>query len=917
MHLFDKEKSVRYIEALFESTVEGVFIVDKEGRILRCNATFEKLLGYEHDGLTGVNFSELVYKSDKVEKTSALIKQIKTYHFNRAAESPLAMELFDKKERAVPVRLRAMLVKDKEGDIEEAIGIVEDLRKGEKVIELKVQETEETLRNVLTNSGDAIIVCNEQGCVSIVNEAVLRMLGYEEAELLGKHIFEFSPGEGCFTSTTGEQITLTEEYYKYNAEIANELFEKGRVTHYETYQIRKDGIIVPIEATISLLKDHRRELRGSIALCRDITDRRRAEKKIRETREFLENIFKTSLDGIIVTDNYGFITMVNEAIERMLGYLEHELRGKRPKEFFIKGKEDEGRSKELFTTLMEEGAVTDFRCTFLRSDGHPIDVEMNIVLLKDKKGDITGSLTSVRDITERKNTEEVLKLSEEKYRSIFENANDAIYSTNEEGIILSFNRKAEEIFGYAANEIVGKSFMIMLPLSERERHRTWLEQYEETNNFISREPLEGRSLKKNGQEILMEATYSVIEVGGTKIIYCIIRDVTERKDMETKLLHAEKLKSLGELAGGVAHDFNNRLAAILGRTQLLKMTLIPLPGILEKEKSVIELKEGLEVIERAAWDGAETVRRIQEFARRKEDGDYLTSLDVNHIVEHALEATRTRWKDEAESRGIVVTIQRFLTPLPPVAGSASELGEVFINLINNALDAMPQGGQLILKTFREGGNVKIEVEDNGVGIPRALRERIFDPFLTTKGPQSSGLGLSVSYGIINRHRGTITVHSIEGQGTTFTIILPSDEGTGKKEKVMPPSTKRKKARILVIDDERDLRKLLSDILTKYGHEVDIAADGIEGIELFEEKEFDLVFTDLGMPVMSGWQVAEKVKSINEKVPVVLITGWNIRMDESEIKGKGVDLVIQKPFAIDQMLRLVEEGMILRERFKAS
>jgi nitrogen-specific signal transduction histidine kinase/CheY-like chemotaxis protein len=396
-----------------------------------------------------------------------------------------------------------------------------------------------------------------------------------------------------------------------------------------------------------------------------------------------------------------------------------------------------------------------------------------------------------------------------------------------------------------------------------------------------------------------------------------MRDITERKKMEEKLIQSEKLSALGELAGGVAHDFNNMLAAILGRVQLLRMHNSPLPGVREKRKSVRELQKGLEIIEKAAMDGAETVRRIQEFSRRRSDDKDFTQVDVNELINSALEFTRMRWKNAAESKGIKIVVEKDFSPIPPTIGSGAELREVFTNLLNNALDAMPHGGRITFKTIKEDNYICVAVKDTGSGIPKAVREKIFDPFFTTRGPQSTGLGLSVSYGIISRHRGTITVDSMEGEGTTFTIKLPILAKAIKEEKIEFKPGQKRKARILVIDDEEGVRNVLNDILTDAGHEVEIAGDGIQGIELFERKEFDLVFTDLGMPVVSGWQVAERIKGINRKVPIALITGWNVDLKESEMTSSCIDLIIKKPFAVDQVLRLVQEGMELRERFKAA
>jgi len=211
------------------------------------------------------------------------------------------------------------------------------------------------------------------------------------------------------------------------------------------------------------------------------------------------------------------------------------------------------------------------------------------------------------------------------------------------------------------------------------------------------------------------------------------------------------------------------------------MDLEPPEGMEERKKFVQELKESIEVIEKAAMDGAETVRRIQEFARKRKDDHYFSQVDINDLIDGSLEFTRIRWKNKSETKGIQINIQKELSPLPPIAGSASELREVFTNLINNALDAMPKGGHIKFKTSQENSHISIMVEDTGTGIPKDIKDKIFDPFFTTKGVQSTGLGMSVSYGIIKRHRGTIKVDSIKGEGTTFTIELPISETTLVKQ----------------------------------------------------------------------------------------------------------------------------------------
>jgi PAS domain S-box-containing protein len=670
---------------------------------------------------------------------------------------------------------------------------------------------------------------------------------------------------------------------------------------------------------MSVLKDKNGDRRGSVIIARDITERKRAEKETKETKEFLENIFRTSVDGIIVTDPQGFITMTNEAVEKILGYSKDELIGKYSEELKSEKGIHKGRGKKLQAKLFKEGAVAGIEHVWLRKDGSLVETEMNMALLKDNKGDTTGVVAGIRDITERKKFEEELKKSEEKYHSLIEKANDAIISSGKDGRIVGFNKKAEEMFGYSRGEILGKSVLMLLPQDNKEINKGILKELKTTNRVSAiGQTLEAKGLRKDGREILVEASYYSFEVQGEHIITALIRNITERKEMEEKLLQSEKLKSLGELSGGVAHDFNNVLAAILGRVQLLKMQIKAPLGKQEKRKSVLELRKGLEIIERASLDGAETVRRIQEFSRKRADDKGFTKIDINELIDNALDFTKMKWKGDAESKGIKINIKKEFSPLPPTSGSASELREVFTNLINNAIDAMPQGGRIKIKTFKENNHISIKVEDTGVGISESVRNRIFDPFFTTKGVQSTGLGMSVSYGIIHRHRGTILVDSTEGKGTTVTITIPiSDNIRVEEEKTKPRLEEKRKSTILVIEDEEDVRNLLSDILIENGHQVETASDGNQGIDMFKKKDFDLVFTDLGMPGTSGWEVAETVKSINGRIPVAIITGWNVELKESEMRERGVNLIAYKPFKIDQILRLVQEGMELREQFEAA
>jgi GAF domain-containing protein/ActR/RegA family two-component response regulator len=361
------------------------------------------------------------------------------------------------------------------------------------------------------------------------------------------------------------------------------------------------------------------------------------------------------------------------------------------------------------------------------------------------------------------------------------------------------------------------------------------------------------------------------------------------------LVRTEKLRALGEMASGVAHDFNNLLAAILGRTQLLLRRV-------EDPK----LRQWLEVIERSATDGAQTVRRLQEFARIRRD-EPLVPVDLNEVVRDALEITQSRWREESLRRGVAIEVRTELASLPRVAGDPAELREAMTNLILNAVDAMPDGGVLTLSSAVVDGQVEVAVSDTGVGIPEDLREKIFDPFFTTKGPQGTGLGLSMTYGILSRHGASIVVHSEKGRGSTFRLRFPPTDTAEARRPVLAPSFPAAGVlRCLVVDDEETVGEVIGDVLETVGHKAVVLTDGATAIARFRAEPFDVVFTDLAMPGVSGWQVARAVKEAAPEVPVFVVTGFGVELSPEERRAHGVEAIFSKPLKIEDIVEALAQ-----------
>lgn len=376
--------------------------------------------------------------------------------------------------------------------------------------------------------------------------------------------------------------------------------------------------------------------------------------------------------------------------------------------------------------------------------------------------------------------------------------------------------------------------------------------------------------------------------------------IEEQKRIREQFSQIEKMSALGELASGVAHDFNNTLAGVLGRAQLLLETTDP-----------AKVEAGLNIIIKTAKDGAKTVKRIQDFARQRRDHDF-QPVDVRLLLLDVGEITRPRWKNRAEAANIHINLEIECALTVTAMGDESELREVLVNMVFNAVDALPDGGTLTMAAKETRDAVEILVRDTGTGMSEETRLRVFDPFFTTKDKAGMGLGLAVSYGIIRRHDATVDVESQVGLGTTFRIRLPIPGRVAKTRAVTPfvnlPRTARMSSptRILVVDDEEYVRDLLRDILEKEGCEAVVADGGYQALSLFENGHFDAVFTDIGMPGMNGWELSRAVRERNLNIPVAVITGWGEAVGSQERQAAQVDWVLAKPFEAPQIVEMAHE-----------
>jgi CheY-like chemotaxis protein/two-component sensor histidine kinase len=365
------------------------------------------------------------------------------------------------------------------------------------------------------------------------------------------------------------------------------------------------------------------------------------------------------------------------------------------------------------------------------------------------------------------------------------------------------------------------------------------------------------------------------------------------------MMQQERLRALGEMASGIAHDINNAISPIPLYTALIGNEA----GLSRQARA------NLRVIERAVRDVEETVGRMRQFYSQSYEEE-LARLDLSQVARHAIDLTRPRWRDVQHEKGITIDLQReFEEDLPPVMGSEGEIRQAVTNLILNAVDAMPDGGILSLRTWIATGtpaHVILEVSDTGVGMDEETQERCFEPFFSTKGERGTGMGLATVYGAMQRHGGDVQVESAPGEGTTVRLIFPLRE-LAEDGAVLEVAAPAPPLRILCIDDEALLRQALKKALEGQGHTVELADGGESGLETFRAarqrgEPFDVVITDLGMPRVDGRQVARTVKEEAPDTPVILLTGWGMRLSAENDIPAAVDLMLSKPPTIGDLNR---------------
>lgn len=519
--------------------------------------------------------------------------------------------------------------------------------------------------------------------------------------------------------------------------------------------------------------------------------------------------------------------------------------------------------------------------------------------------------------------EQEVTVSEENYGVLFDSASDAICLLDSKTLrVLEANQSAQRLTNRGTAELTSLCFWDLCP-GLRDGTGTAPDAARLVAT-LNQPCAEFHVARPDGAVICCEARANLVDCPRGPVLQINVRDITERKRAEQDLretnarleraltelrrtqqqvIQQERLSALGEMASGVAHDFNNALAKILGFVELLLGT----PEHLESSERV---KQYLQMMNTAGQDAANVVRRLREFYRKRNDAEVFQPVQLSRLVEQAVALTQPKWKNQAQATGLRIDVRTVLENVPAIGGNEADLREVLTNLVFNAVDAMPAGGTITIRTRRDGELVALDISDTGTGMTDEVRQRCLEPFYSTKGERGTGLGLAIVYGIVQRHGGTIDIDSAQGRGTTFAIKFPVYAGQHVEVSHCEPS-RVPLLRILLVEDQPLLREIEAEYLGTDGHVVEGAADGLEGLQKFRAGTFDLVITDQAMPEMSGDKLAAAIKRLSPKTPVILVTGFGDMMKACGDNPAGVDLVLAKPITqacLRQAITTVTKGL---------
>jgi PAS domain S-box-containing protein len=878
---------------ILEHVEEGYYEEDLAGNFTFFNDSLCQIYGYPGEELLGLNYKRYTDK----ETARKLFQVFNEIYRTGNPSKEYSYELIRKDGSKRYIEASASLIKDAADKPVGFRGIVRDVTERKKM-EQVLLEREEQYRTLLETMEEGYYEVDLAGKLTFVNDSFSKMHAREN--MLGMTNREY----------------MSKETARRVYEIFNGVYKTGHPVRLVEWEIIKgNGQKAIVEASVYLINNAQGERIGFRGIERDITERKRAEEALRQSEERYRTILETMQEAYYENDLAGHFTFVNDALCRHLGYSKEELIGKASRQF-----QDEANTKrtyQAFNEIYRTGEpVKALETEYIRKDGTKGTYEVSASLIRDAQGKPFGFRGVSRDVTERKQAEEALRHSEERYRTIIENIQDGYFENDLAGNFTFVNDVISRHLRYTRDELIGMNYR---QYTDEENAKKLYQHYiglYRTGQPIK--PFEAGYVGKDGTKLLAEISVSLMRDSEGKPIGFrgISRDITERKQAEEEKLslqeqlrQSQKMEAIGQLAGGVAHDFNNLLTVIKGYSQLSLLDL--------KEDG--PLRGNIQEIEKATQRATDLTRQLLAFSRRQILD--LKVLDLNVLLKDLEKMLRRIIGEDIQ----LITL--LSEDLGKVKIDPSQIEQVIFNLAVNARDAMPSGGKLAIETANveldeeyahahvsvaPGRYVRLSVSDTGVGMTQEVKEKVFEPFFTTKEKgKGTGLGLSMVYGIVKQSNGNIWLYSEPGRGTTFRIYFPrtEEEADTLRERQEAEFFPRGSETVLLVEDDELVRDLAIRLLGQQGYRILHAANGQEALQVAKEhlgETIHLLLTDIVMPQMGGKELSDWLRISRPNIKVLFTSGYaDNAIVHHGVLDRGTHF-LQKPFSLKTLSRKVRE-----------
>jgi PAS domain S-box-containing protein len=921
----DSEKNEKLLLTIFNSMSEGVVLIDSNGIIVKANPSAEKILGLSVSEIEGRLYDSPNWHMIRqdgspmpIDEMAGPLAMIKKKSVNNIVMG------FVKQDQSISwINVSAVPIISQDGTIENVIGTFIDITekknaedelkvakealqsmvreqtqeleqeiKFRKHAEINLKAREAFLDRIIEQSPFATWISDAEGTLIRANPALKKYLNLSDEQLVGKYNVLQDP-------LIERQGLLP---------LVRSVFEKGETIYFTA---EWDGNDIPslnlkgsnsvsIDATMFPIFDSEGQLTNVVLNWIDISKRKRAEKALIESERRYRSLFEFMEEGFLRADINGYIIMANLAIAKMCGYQSpDEMIGIHTTSLYANSEERE----KILQAIHKKGKAHNYEIMLCTKDGRHFCSLSNIKLLKNDHGEILGTEGLIRDITDRKKAENALKESEEKFRQIYEHMSIGIAKVSLDYKILNANEAYCQMLGYEENYLIGKHLKdITSPETSEEN---LLKQSQLATGTIDHFRMEKKFIHKNGSVIhgILDSNLVRDAHGNPSYFLGSVLDITERNKLEKQVQQTQKMEAIGTLAGGIAHDFNNILNVFTGNISYAL-------SCIQKDDELFDVLSDVMLGTKQAED---LTHQLLTFAK---GGEPIKKLcNINSILEKASRFVTSGAKSKCEFN--------LANDLWTAEVDPGQLNQVISNLVINADQSMPNGGIIRIKSENTvihpdsifplpcGQYVKISIEDKGVGIREEHLSTIFDPYFTTKN-KGNGLGLTTSYSIINRHSGHISVYSEIDLGTVFSIFLPASKQNFMEPAVIKESKHKGHGKILVMDDQEPILKMIGRMLKRMGYEVDFASDGDQAIQVYQkayqkQKPFDLVILDLTIPGgMGGADTMVELLKIDPQVKAVVSSGYSNDPIMANYQNYGFCGVVPKPYTKNELSEVLNK-----------